>query len=115
MESVTDKTARYRTAIKEILSGFASVPYAVGNLRVRTLFDEANERYIVISDDWVRRKRYHGIIVDLEIVNGKVWIHADNTDIGIALKLEERGIPKADIVLGFRLPEVRAETEYAVA
>jgi hypothetical protein len=115
METVADKTAQYRVAVKEILAEFASVPYAVGELRDRTLFDDANNRYVVISDGWVRRKRYHGIIIDLEIVNGKVWIHADNTDIVIAEKLQEHGIPKSDIVLGFRAPDVRTALGYAAA
>ena len=50
METASEKTARYRVAAKEILEGFASVPYAVGKLRDRTLFDDANECYVVISD-----------------------------------------------------------------
>jgi hypothetical protein len=55
------------------------------------------------------------ITVSLEIINGKVWIQADNTDAVFARKLEEEGIPKSDIVLGFRSPEMRPYTEYAAA
>ena len=116
METVNEKTARYRAAIEEMLNKLASVPYLGAAVRDRTLFDEKTDRYAVILEGWGRdEERIHAIIADLEIVNGKVWIHADNTDIVIARKLEERGIPKSDIVLGFRAPEVRAETEYAVA
>ena len=116
METVSEKTARYRAAIEEILALVTAGQYLEEGIRDRALFDEKNDSYAVISAGWVKTEgRIHDIIADLEIVNGKVWIHADNTDIVIARKLEERGIPKSDIVLGFRAPEVRAETEFAVA
>jgi hypothetical protein len=69
----------------------------------------------VISKGWDRDERIHHVIADIEIINGKVWIQADNTDSAIARKLEARGIPKSDIVLGFRPPSIRTETGYATA
>jgi hypothetical protein len=115
METVNEKSIRYGRIVEEILAEFASVPYLEPGIRDRTLFDEQNHRYAVISEGWKRDERVHDIVADLEIVNGKVWIQADNTDIVIARKLEARGIPKSDIVLGFRPPSIRAETEYAAA
>jgi hypothetical protein len=35
--------------------------------------------------------------------------------VSVARELESKGVPKSDIVLGFRSPSVRADTEYAVA
>jgi len=69
----------------------------------------------VISEGWDQGERIHHIVADLEIINGKIWIQADNTDIVIARELEAQGIPKSDIVLGFRPATVRAESEYAAA
>ncbi|MBO0863163.1 MAG: XisI protein [Chloracidobacterium sp.] len=60
-------------------------------------------------------RRIHGPVVSLEIIDGKVWLHADNTDLRVAERLEKTGIPTADIVLGFQPPRVRPYTEYAVA
>jgi hypothetical protein len=40
---------------------------------------------------------------------------ADNTEHGIAPELVQAGIPKSDIVLGFRPLEVPKHAEYAVA
>jgi hypothetical protein len=51
----------------------------------------------------------------MEIIVGKVWRQADNTDLRIAERSEEAGIPQGDIVLGFQPPNVRPYTEYAVA
>ncbi len=40
---------------------------------------------------------------------------ADNTEDGIAPELANSGMPKSDIVIAFRPPDVRQHTEYAVA
>jgi hypothetical protein len=50
-----------------------------------------------------------------DIVGEKLRIQTDNTEHGIAPELIQAGIPKANIFLAFRPPEVRRHTEYAVA
>ncbi|MEQ8757304.1 MAG: element excision factor XisI family protein [Coleofasciculus sp. G1-WW12-02] len=50
----------------------------------------------------------------MDIIGNKVWIQRDGTEDGIALDLENAGIPKDHIVLGFKPPEVRPMTGYAV-
>jgi hypothetical protein len=64
---------------------------------------------------WDGSRRIHRAVVSLEIIDGKVWLQADNTDLRIAEGLEEAGIPKGDVVLDFQPPHVRPYTEYAVA
>jgi len=67
------------------------------------------------QEDWDVSRRIHGPGVSLEIIDLKVWRQADNTDLRIAERLEEAGIPNGDTVLGFQPPSVRPYTEYAVA
>lgn len=47
--------------------------------------------------------------------DGKIWIQQDFTEEGLANQLVELGVPKTDIVLGFRTPYVREFTGFAVA
>lgn len=115
METVTDKTGNYRRIIRELLTGLAAVPHLEKGIEDQTLFDEINDSYAIISKGWNGEERIHNIVIHLEIINGKVWIQADNTDVVIARELESAGIPKSDIVLGFRSPSVRPLTQYAVA
>lgn len=115
METLETKVVRYREIIKQLLTDWAAIPYAMEGIAPRTLFDETQDRYAVISEGWLGHERVLDIILNLEIINGKVWIQADNTDVAIARKLEEHGIPKSDIVLGFRSPAMRPYTEYAAA
>jgi hypothetical protein len=115
METLNEKVSRYAQVIKDLLTRWAAIPNLEAGIRDRLLFDETHHRYAVITEGWNGRQRIHHIILDLEINDGKVWIHADNTDLIVAQELHEQGIPKSDIVLGFRAPSVRAETEYAAA
>lgn len=115
METVADKTDRYRKTIQKLLTGLAAVPHLEEGIEDRVLFDEANDSYAVISEGWNGEERVHNIVIHLEIINSKVWIQADNTDVVIARELESQGIPKSDIVLGFRSPSVRPLTQYAIA
>jgi hypothetical protein len=54
-------------------------------------------------------------VLHLDIRNGKVWIQYDGTDEGIANELVAAGISPDQIVLGFKPPEIRPFTDFAVA
>jgi hypothetical protein len=79
------------------------------------VFDRDRDRYLLIDVGWDGKRRVHGCIVHIDIIDGKLWIQRDGTEQGIALDLEQAGIPKEHIVLGFREPELRQYTGYAVA
>lgn len=48
------------------------------------------------------------------MIDGKIWVQYDGTEEGVATELVDAGVPKVDIVLGFRHPSVRQYTEFAV-
>ena len=48
------------------------------------------------------------------MIDNKIWIQYDGTEYGGANELVDAGIPKTDIVLGFRHPSVRKHTGFAV-
>ncbi|NCR61237.1 MAG: XisI protein [Microcystis aeruginosa LG11-05] len=64
---------------------------------------------------WSGNKYLHATPIHLSLVVDKVWIQCDETEEGIATDLMEAGIPKEDIVLGFRYPKIRKYTGFAVA
>jgi hypothetical protein len=115
METVNENTARYRQIVQELLARLAAIPNLEAGIEDRLLFDERNDSYAIIAEGWDGEERVHHVVAHLEIINGKVWIQVDNTDLVIARELESRGVPRTDIVLGFRPPAVRSESEYAVA
>jgi hypothetical protein len=110
-----DTLESYRQITEKILSEYATVPYAYGEIQTEVVFDRKNDRYLLMNVGWDGERRVHGCIIHIDIINNKLWIQRDGTEHGIAKDLTEAGIPKEHIVLGFREPELRQYTGYAVA
>jgi XisI protein len=106
---------RYRQVIETTLSEYAAIPYAYAAIQSEVIFDRTRDRYVWMDVGWDNDRRVHGCLVHIDIIDGKIWIQRDGTEDGIAADLERAGIAKDQIVLGFRLPEIRAHTGYAVA
>ncbi len=110
-----DTLDRYREIICKVLSDLADISNSQPGLTSRAVFDREHDIYLVVTTGWDGLRRVDHVIAHFEIIEGKIWAQADNTNIGIVRELEEAGVPKHDIVLGFRHPDVRSLTEYAVA
>ncbi|WP_193195417.1 XisI protein [Nostoc sp. MG11] len=105
----------YRQVIENILSEYASITYSYADIQSEVVFDRTRDRYLWMDVGWDGDRRIHGCLVHVDLIDGKIWIQRDGTEEGIAADLERAGIPKNHIVLGFRSPEVRPYTGYAVA
>lgn len=110
-----DTLDRYRDIIEKALTEHAQIPYSYMNLENRVAFDRERNQYLLLYLGWNREHHEHGVIAHLEIIDGKIWIQEDNTEEGMATDLEAAGVPKDHIVLGFRHPDLRPYTDYAVA
>lgn len=69
----------------------------------------------ISSSGWNQGLRVYTVLAHIDLRGDKLWIQHDNTESGIATDLVAAGIPKQQIILGFRPPEVRQYTEFAVA
>ncbi|MBS1252202.1 MAG: hypothetical protein MAG451_01240 [Anaerolineales bacterium] len=106
--------AEYRQIIERVLSEYAQVPYAYGDIQTLTVFDREGDHYLLVNVGWDKR-RVHGCLLHVDIIDGKFWIQRDGTEHGIAGELEAAGVPKDHIVLAFHSSKARQYTEYAVA
>ncbi len=109
-----DTLATYRRIVERVLTEYAEIPYAYGEIHTQTIFDRAKDHYLLVNVGWDER-RVHGCLVHIDIVDGKLWIQRDGTEHGIARDIEAAGVPKKHIVLAFHSPQVRQYTEYAIA
>ncbi|MFB2918322.1 XisI protein [Aerosakkonema funiforme] len=117
-----DTKQTYRRLIEEILIGHTKIPYAHGDIQFETVFDREQDRYLLMilgrekvgGDFPSTTRRVHGCLLHIDIINGKIWIQRDGTEYGVANQLVEAGVPKEHIVLGFRDPEFRKITDFAV-
>ncbi len=105
---------QYRQVIETVLSEYAALPYSYAPIQSEIIFDRARDRYLWMDVGWDGDRRVHGCLVHIDLIDGKIWIQRDGTEKGIVADLERAGISKEQIVLGFRPPEVRQYTGYAV-
>src|ERR1700733_10490610 len=110
-----DTIDRYREIIESILLVYTKIPYAYGDFQSEAIFDRTRDRYVLMNVGWDNKKRVHGSLVHIDIIDGKLWIQRDGLEHGVTSELLEAGIPKDRIVLAFKSLERRRLTEYAVA
>ena len=110
-----DKLEQYRIYLKHIFNEYAAIPYAHGELFCEAIFDERNDRYLLVTSGWDRGNYVHFTLAHIDVVGGKLWIRWDRTEEGIATELVALGVLKEDIVLGFKSEQMRRDTEFAVA
>jgi len=104
----------YRKLVKKVIEQHASEqPEAEAN-QAHIVFDTEQDSYLLLYVGWRDEERLYGCPIHIDIQDEKIWIQRDFTEEGIANQLAEMGVPKTDIVLGFRSPYVRQFTEFAV-
>ncbi len=110
---VTNKAVDYRQIVQEILLGYLGRKYANADIQNEAIFDRDKDRYLIMSVGWQGIKRVHSSLIHVDIIDGKLWIQCDNTEHGIAHDFLEAGVPKQDIVLGFKLPQDRKLIDFS--
>ena len=110
-----DTIIEYRKKIKSILNDYISIPYSRGDIESKLIISNDENNYLVMTTGWQNKKRIHGCIIHLEIIDDKIWVHRDGTEYGIANELLDADISKDKIVLGFHPADIRQYTDFAVS
>lgn len=110
-----DKINQYQNIICSVLEEYAKIEKTLTpNVKSHLIIDESNHHYQLISIGWHKKKYIYTVAFHISISNDKVWIQQNNTDVLIADELEEKGIQKSDIILGFIPEKYRSHTGFAV-
>ena len=64
---------------------------------------------------WRKDRQIFSVIFHFDIIDGKIWVQRNISDYDIVGDIENKGVPKSDIVLAFHAPQMRPFTEYASA
>jgi len=108
-----DTRLKYKEIIKTLLQGHANFRNTIPDgYQSQLLFDDERGGYIVLDIGWNENKYLHATPIHINLIDGKIWIQYDDTEEGVATDLLAAGIPKEEIVLGFRHPRVRQYTEF---
>lgn len=109
-----DKLERYRQIVRGLIDEYASYKPAHGQIDTEAVVDCERDHYEVIHVGWDGQRRVHGVVVHVDIRDGKIWIQYDGTSRPIAEEMVAAGIPREDIVLGFHPAELRQLTGFGV-
>ena len=69
----------------------------------------------MLSAGWHNNRYIFQVAFHFAIIDNKIWLLQNNTDLLLADDLVERGVPASDIVLAFLAPSVRAYAGFATA
>ncbi|MDJ1185048.1 XisI protein [Roseofilum casamattae] len=114
MDNLEQKLETYRDIIQTFLRKYASYKPSHGEIEIQTIFDTQEDRYQVLGVGWDGKQRVHGCSIHLDIKEGKIWLQLNNTELDVARKLVEMGVPTTDIVIGFQPLYVREVSGYAI-
>ncbi|MFN6461621.1 MAG: XisI protein [Nostoc sp. DedVER02] len=109
-----DTLESYRHIIQSLLTAYAAIPIANGQIDCYTVFDTKQDHYMVMNVGWDGHRRVYSCVLHLDIKKGKILIEQNMTEMRVAQELVELGVPKDNIVLGFQSPEMREYTAYGV-
>jgi hypothetical protein len=103
----------YSELVQTVLAKYTETHLSDGT-EIQLIFDSQRNHYLVIHIGWEGEKRTYSTVIHVDIKNGKIWMQRAFTEEGVASQLLELGVPKTDIVLGFKAPYIRKFTDFAV-
>ena len=113
-----DKIKNYQTIVMRVLEEYhafvsKSTPLGATETRDELLFDTERNHFQLLTMSWQQHRFVYSVGFHIDIIDEKVWIQQNNTELDIANELIENGIPKDKIVLGFIAPQYRENTGFA--
>ena len=102
----------YRQLVKTLITQYSKTVWDK-RTQAQTIFDSERDHYQLVYVGWHGSDRVYGVVLHVDIQDGKIWVQQDGTEIGIAQKLIDLGVPSSDIVIGCDPPRMRQYTEFA--
>lgn len=97
-----DRVNTYRQIICQFLQDFAT-----DDPEAQLIFDTERDRFLVMHVGWRNDYRIYGCAIQLDLIDGKVWIQNNSTEVYVERELIKRGVDAKNIVFGFRSPSIR--------
>ena len=109
-----EQIQQYRQLICQLLLQAARAPVN-GAIQTVPILDAERDHYQLLDIGWDESgQRVFQPVIHLDILNGKVWIQENATDVDMAKQLVAAGVAPSDIVLGLHSPTVRRFSDYAL-
>jgi hypothetical protein len=96
-----DSRAQDRVIIERVLTDYAAVPYAHGEVRTVPVFDRESDHYLLVIVGRDGLRRVHGTLVHIDLEGSDILVQRDGTEHGMARDFVAAGIAPERIVLAF--------------
>lgn len=110
-----DRVGKYAEILEQVINHYYDLYQRMSDTQTVRLIDKTAHHYQIIQTGWDNQFRRIYTSLHLSIQNGKIYIHSDPTEEGLANVLTDQGIPPSDIVLEYQAPTLRQYTPYAKA
>jgi XisI protein len=111
-----DKLKRNKQLVRELTEEVGKMgDFSSKSIDTQLITDDEHGHYLLYFNGWrTPESRTYGCFLHIDVApDGQVWLQYDGTDLVIAQMLQEKGIPKNEIVLGFQAPFKRPLLDYA--
>ncbi len=103
-----DRVEHYRQIVRIFLEEYAQESVSPNeNVTAELVFGEKRDRYLLVHVGWQGDRRIYGCPMQIDIIDNKVWLQHNSTEIFVDRELIARGIPEDDMVLGLQSPRIR--------
>ena len=107
---------KYQTILSEVVNEYGKPPKSLmPDVKKQIIIDLERNHFQLLSAGWHNNRYIFQVAFHFVIIDNKIWLLQNNTDLLLADDLVERGVPASDIVLAFLAPNVRAYTGFATA
>ncbi|MEM6316596.1 MAG: element excision factor XisI family protein [Bacteroidota bacterium] len=97
-----DRTKEYQKAIIDFLSTQGSYQiYGKPKVKSRVILDTDNHQYLLVWTGWHEHKYIHRLWYHFEIIDGRIWVLHNATDVEVDKELIALGVPKEAIIGAF--------------
>jgi hypothetical protein len=103
-----DRVEHYRQIVRTFLEAYAQESVSPNEtVTAELVFDEKRDRYLLVHVGWQGARRIYGCPMQIDIIDNKVWLQHNATEIFVDQELIAKGIPEDDVVLGLQSPRIR--------
>ncbi len=108
-----DRSEQYAAIVRRVLTEIAELSPSTETLRTELVFNENQGHYHLGEVGWDGDDRIDVMLLHIDIIEGRIWLQYNGTDLRVGEELVRAGIPRDQIVLGFQPPELRQYTDFA--
>jgi XisI protein len=103
-----DKILKYETAILSFLNEYAQIiPANLKKTENRVIADKTNHHYQLLRLGWQNDEHIFQTIFHFDIIDDKIWVQQNRTDLPLDEEFKYLGIAPEDIVWGVVHPNYR--------